>query len=276
MSWWAVDVCGGAEHRDALAAWLVARTGQAVEQRDDGTLITFAEDEQSADALIAGLNASPDPDATAARRPLEPVDWTTRWRDGLVARRIGRLVVRPSWVDAALVPDEVDVVVDPEMAFGTGEHGSTRAALALLVRLIRPGDQVLDLGSGSGILSIAAVRLGAARATGIEVDAEANIVARRNAEQNGVGPSCKFLDGEAGALAPLLGPADFVLSNILRTANLELLPAIRSALRPGGIAVFSGMEEGEAPLFRPALEAGFTVELETTDAGWWAVAARRR
>jgi ribosomal protein L11 methyltransferase len=146
----------------------------------------------------------------------------------------------------------------------------------LLVRVLHARDRELDLGSGSGILAIAAVRLGASRATGIEIDSEANHVARRNAVQNQVQADCEFLDGDAGVLAPLLGPADLVLSNILRMANLELLPAITAALRPGGLAIFSGMEEGEAPLFRPGLTAaGLTQELETTDAGWWAVAVRR-
>ena len=80
----------------------------------------------------------------------------------------------------------VVVLMDPENAFGSGEHGSTRAALTLLEALLRPGDRVLDLGSGSGILAIAAARLGAGRAVGVEVDAEANTVAVRNAERNGV------------------------------------------------------------------------------------------
>lgn len=277
MGWWAVDVTPSepAVRRDALAAWLVARTGQAIEERDDGTLVTFAEDETSAHALIAALETSTDPAARGAMRPLDVVDWSTRWRAGLGPRRFGRLVVTPSWEDAGAGPGEVVVVLDPEMAFGSGEHGSTRAALALLVRHLVPGQRVLDLGSGSGILSIAAARLGAARATGIEVDAEANPVADRNAAQNAVADTCRFLEGDAAELAPLLGPVDLLLSNILRTVNLTLLPAIKAALLPGGLAIFSGMEEPEAALFRPELAAaGFEVVDEQVDGAWWAVAAR--
>ena len=204
------------------------------------------------------------------------MDWTTRWRDGLGPRRFGRLTVVPSWVE---IPDDErgpTVVLDPESAFGSGEHGSTRAALTLLERHLRAGDRVLDLGSGSGILAIAAAKLGAARAVGIEHDAEANPVAWRNAERNGVGAAVEFLEGDAGDLGPLLGPADLVLSNILRTVNTALLPAIVSALRPGGLAIFSGMEEMEAAGFRPVLaSAGLTAGDEVVDAGWWAVAAAR-
>jgi len=279
MSWWAIDVRIGPERRPWLSAWLVSRTGQAVEEREDGTLITFAADEQAADALVAALGAElgvgGGPLETARRR-LDEVDWSTRWRDGLGPRRFGRLTVMPSWIGGAEAPGPTTVVLDPENAFGSGEHGSTRAALTLLERLIRPGDRVLDLGSGSGILAIAASRLGAARAVGVEEDAEANQVAIRNAARNGVAGLTDFLDGDARDLAPLLGPADLLLSNILRTANTALLPAIVAALRPGGIAIFSGMEESEADLFRPPLaEAGLRIVEETVDAGWWAVAAWR-
>jgi ribosomal protein L11 methyltransferase len=277
MGWWAVDVTPSEPITgDALAAWLVTRTGQAIEQRDDGTLVTFAEDEPGAGSLIQALAESPDPAATARVRPLDVVDWTTRWRDGLGPRRFGRLIVAPSWTDAKAGADDVVVVIDPEMAFGTGEHGSTRAALTLLERHLRPGQSVLDLGSGSGILSIAAIRLGASRATGIDIDADANLVAISNAERNEVAASCAFLDGDAAHLAPLLGPVDLLLSNILRTVNVTLLPAIRDALAPGGLAVFSGMEEAEAALFRPVLmSAGFAVQDEVLDTAWWAVSARR-
>ena len=275
MSWWAIDVRPDPSRREWVGAWLVARTGQAVEERDDGTLVTFAEDERTAEALVAALVAEGAAPVETSRRPLEAVDWTTRWRDGLGPRHFSRLTVVPSWIE--LPPGGgPTVVLDPESAFGSGEHGSTRAALTLLERHLRPGDRVLDLGSGSGILAIAAAKLGAASAIGIENDAEANPVAWRNAERNDVGAGVTFVDGDAGDLAPLLGPADLLLSNILRLVNAALLPAIVAALRPGGLAIFSGMEETEASLFRPALAAaGLVVRDEVTDTGWWAVAAAR-
>jgi ribosomal protein L11 methyltransferase len=194
----------------------------------------------------------------------------------LGARSFGRLTVTPSWAPPPTGVGPV-VVLDPETAFGSGEHGSTRVALELLERSVRPGDYVLDLGSGSGILAIAAVKLGASRAVGIEQDVDANLVAARNAERNDVAGTVAFLHGDAADLAPLLGPADLVLSNILRLVNTALLPEIGSALRRGGVAIFSGMEVAEAALFVPPLEAaGFTVEDELTDTGWWGVAVRRR
>jgi ribosomal protein L11 methyltransferase len=135
---------------------------------------------------------------------------------------------------------------------------------------------VLDLGSGSGILTIAAIKLGAANAIGIEVDPEANEVACRNAARNEVAQQVEFLEGDAGVLAPLAGPADLLLSNILRTVNTTLLPVIARSLRPGGVAIFSGMEQDEAHQFRADLtEVGFRQIQEALDAGWWGVAAER-
>ena len=152
------------------------------------------------------------------------------------------------------------VVLDPETAFGSGEHGSTRVALSLLERLIQPGDLVLDLGSGSGILALAAVKLGAARAIGIENDPEANVVAapQRRAQRGRATGRVSRRRRRRSRTACSARPT-WSLSNILRSANTALLPAIAMRARPGGTAIFSGMEVDEAPLFLPALEsAGFS------------------
>lgn len=276
MTWWAIDVRAPAEQRDVLGAWLVARTGQAVEEREDGTLVAFAPDQRAAETLIAELGHEPGRPVETHSHPLEVTDWSTRWRDGLGPRRIEQLTIIPSWLPEASDPDPLTVVLDPETAFGSGEHGSTRAALTLLARLLRNGDRLLDLGSGSGILAIAAVKLGAMNAVGIEIDAEANQVATRNAVRNGVADRVEFLEGDAALLAPLVGPVDLITSNILRSINTSLLPVIAATLRTLGLAIFSGMEHGEAESFRFALtEAGFRLVQETLDGGWWGVAAER-
>ena len=275
MSWCAVDVRSPGTSRDAVASWLVGQTGQAVEERDDGTLVGFSESEATAQSLLRALHAAFGRSVEAAARPLPDVDWSARWKDGLGPRRIGRLLVTPSWTRPALT-DFPTVVIDPESAFGTGEHGSTRAALALLERHLRPGDRVIDLGSGSGILAIAAVKLGATHATGIEIDEEADSIATANARRNGVAEQVRFITGDAAALAPLLGPAEIVISNILRSVNLALLPSIRAALGSGGLAIFAGMELAERELFLPAMRgAGFDAIDEVVDEGWWSVAGKR-
>lgn len=276
MTWWAVDVRIAPEQRESIGAWLVARSGHAVEERDDGVLVGFAEDEAAAERLTVAVASHAEVPVEISRRPVDSVDWSTRWRDGLGPRVIGRLTVAPSWLTH---PDSGGpiVVVDPETAFGSGEHGSTRGALVLLERHLRPGDRVLDLGSGSGILAIAAALLGASRAIGVELDPEANQVAARNAERNHVGGRVAFLEGDAADLSALLGPCELVISNILRSVNSRLLPAIAAALAPGGIAIFAGMESAEATLFRLALdEVEFSPIDEALDEGWWAVAVRRR
>ena len=276
MSWCAVDVHAPAALRDAVGSWLVGATGEAIEERGDGMLVGFLPDESGVVALSDSLREAFGVEVALSTRPLDKVDWSVRWRDGLAARQFGRLVVTPSWIPVSRGADEPTVVLDPEMAFGTGEHGSTRGALTLLERYLRAGDRVLDLGSGSGILAIAAAKLGAAAAIGIEMDEEANPIARRNAERNAADDVVHFLDGDAALLAPLVGPAELILSNILRHVNVTLLPVIHQALAPSGLAIFSGMEAEEAPLFRPVLaKAGFVIVVEVEDSGWWAVAARR-
>lgn len=274
MSWCALDVKSPPESRDAVATWLVSRTGQAVEERGDGILVSFAESEAEAGSLLDDLHSAFGSEVAGTSRLLPDVDWSRHWREGLGPRTIGRLTVTPSWaVPADAGPHTV--IMDPETAFGTGEHGSTRIALTLLDRYLAPGRRVIDLGSGSGILAIAAAKLGASRATGIEVDPEVEPIATANVRRNDVADRVMCLTGDAAALTPLLAPADLILSNILRSVNETLLSVIRTSLAPGGVAIFAGMEQPERPLFLAALvRAGFAVVDEATDGDWWGVAAR--
>lgn len=274
--WSRITITASPERADAIAAALVEATGQGVEEPRAGVICTIVESEGAATSLatvlrdrFAGIDV--------AIEATVPVDWSTRWRDGIVTRTFGRLVLTPSWLPVVPHDNLVVVSIDPESAFGSGEHGSTRGALALLERRLAVSDRVLDLGSGSGILAIAAVKLGARSAIGIEVDADALPIADENARKNGAAHAVTFLVGDAAQLAPLAGPAEVICSNILRSVNSSLMPAILKALAARGTIIFAGMEENEAPLFRPVLEDQMLdVVDEVHDAGWWSVAVRPR
>lgn len=274
--WWRLTITGDPARSDAVAAVVVAITGNGVEEPRVGTVCTTLASEHDATSLLARLDSEFSGLETTLE-PVEPIDWSTRWRDGIVTRTFGRLILTPSWLPVAAGRNQVVMTIDPESAFGSGEHGSTRGALALLERHLRPDDHVLDLGSGSGILAIGAVKLGARSAIGIEVDDEAMPIAEGNAVRNEVQHAVTFLGGDAADLAPLAGPADVLCANILRSVNTLLMPCIRRSLTANGIAIFAGMEDNEADLFGPVLrQHRFEAMDEVYDGGWWSVAAWRR
>lgn len=201
---------------------------------------------------LRGLGAEQAPDE----------DWSRRWRDGLGVVRISpRLSVRPPFVS-----DDgqggASIVVDPGQAFGTGGHASTRLALTLLDALpestLRDA-RVLDVGTGSGVLALAAVALGARVAIGLDVDQVAVREARRNAIENGVADRAAFFAGSVDGLRA--GAFDLALANLLRTEVLPLLPALADALAPGARTVFSGLLTSERGEMEAALaSAGLAVE----------------
>ncbi|HTF16111.1 MAG TPA: 50S ribosomal protein L11 methyltransferase [Burkholderiales bacterium] len=167
-------------------------------------------------------------------------DWVAKSREQFGPIRVSaHLWIVPTWRTSP-EPDAINLVLDPGLAFGTGSHPSTRLCLQWLERHITGGETVLDYGCGSGILAIAALKLGARRAVGVDIDPEAVVAARANAQRNGV--AGEFLEGRA----PLTFTADVVIANILANPLKLLAPMLASRCRHGGEIALSGILSDQA------------------------------
>ena len=258
--------------RPEVVEALFAIGAQGVEEKD-AEVVTHIRHLDRA-AAIEALKAA-DPAAEVELKVTPDVDWSSEWRARLTAHRVGRLVVTPPWLAEEFTADE-RIVIDPAMAFGTGDHETTRGVLKLMQDVIREGDLVADLGAGSAVLAIAAAKLGARKAIAIELDPDAIGNAEENVERNGVADRCSILLGDAGALLPLVSPVRVVLANILANAVIELLPAIAKALTNDGQAIVSGILVAEhADVERAAVAAGFRVTDSIADGLWWSATLAR-
>jgi ribosomal protein L11 methyltransferase len=232
---------GEAEER-SLALWELGAAG--VEVRDgEGTPMPGEAPPPGRAVLVgwfAGLAEAEEAAAVTGGRlaTVADQDWGEAWKKGLAPLSVGRVFVRPSWIEAPPPPGAVEVILDPGMAFGTGTHPTTSLCLAGLSGLLdaRPGASALDVGTGSGLLAIAAAKLGARPVVGIDNDPIAVEVARENAARNGV--SIRL---SADPLDRLGGTFDLVLANILANTLVELAPALAARLAPGGVVLLSGI-----------------------------------
>jgi len=216
-----------------------------------------------------------DLEATIETADVPAVDWTEAWKGSLDAHQVGALVVTPPWLadqyDAATT-----IVIDPGMAFGTGEHGTTRGVMRLLGGVLRRGDTVADLGAGSAVLAIAAAKLGASRVFAIELDEEAISNAEANIARNGVSEQVHLFLGDAGALLPLVAPVRVVVANIISSVLELLLPTIAEGITPDGAVILSGiLSEERAHMLRVLARGGWQVTAEDAEDVWWSVAIRR-
>lgn len=173
-------------------------------------------------------------------RPVVEADWAEAWKAQLRVLHIGqRIVIRPSWLDYAPAPEDIVIDLDPGMAFGTGLHPTTQLCLEALEELVQPGVEVLDLGTGSGILAIAAAKLGARSVTAVDNDPVAVKTARENATANGVQ---EIVNVARGSLGDVAGRYDLVVVNILARVIVEMLQeGLGPRMRPGGKMVAAGI-----------------------------------
>ena len=211
---------------------------------------------------------------------LREADWAEEWKRFYHPLRVGRLLVQPSWDETADVrPGDLVITLDPGRAFGTGQHGTTQLCLVALERIVRPGDAVLDVGTGSGILALAAARLGAARVDALDTDPVAVAATRENAARNGLADRVNAREGSLGAAWPWAGEPrgayDCAVMNISLEAVTGLLPDAVAALRSGGVLVTGGfLAEAVEGVGAAARAAGLHDVVSEIDGEWGAVIGR--
>ena len=193
-----------------------------------------------------------------------------------------KLIVLPYWLADADESGRVPVILDPGLTFGTGAHPSTRMVMANMEKLVKPGASCLDLGSGSGILSIAALRLGADRAVGVDIDPKAEDIARENAAYNGYGASeFTALTGNVLSDRALMGQLtgsryDLVLVNIVADVIIALAPVLPGLLDENSTLICSGILHTRLPEVKAALQsAGLTLTQICEEEEWRCVCAKR-
>ena len=240
-------------------AWRRSRVSALVaENTDAGALLA---------AACARAGIAPPPHRSDR---LDDQDWVCASRDQFKPIRISRrLWIVPTWHEAP-DPGAINLMLDPGLAFGTGSHPTTRLCLRWLERTVRGSESVIDYGCGSGILAIAAMKLGAGRARAVDIDPQALLAARRNALQNRVEVS---FHSAAGAIRQ---PAQIVVANILAHPIIVLAPALARLTAPSGRLALSGVLDGQVEEVSGAYQRWFDFEAPGHDEGWALLSAVRR
>ena len=287
MRWVRVSVETSRESEDALSNLLLEMGSGGVQVEDDNSdrvsvTAYFPPDDMIGErvskitALLQSLREM-SMDVGAGRVTMESVDeqdWSENWKEFFKPLPIGeRILVHPSWEGVSEFPSrDVLIQIEPGMAFGTGGHSTTKLCLELLESVLKGGERVADVGAGSGILSIAAVKLGAREVVAVDVDERAIVVARENSQRNNVDERIHIICGEG--LGAVKGKYDVIVSNISTKIILSMIPDFSAHLNDGGKLIVSGILGREVPEARNRLENSGFMMLETRcDEEWVGIVA---
>ena len=265
---------GAGALQDLLYAELDTFEPSAILEHESGggwrVFFRAAAQRDAAARALAALTGGHALDLTAV--DVEDEDWARRNQANLTAIRVGRITVAPPW-DAppgSPSPGDILIVIDPSMGFGTGHHATTRLCLELLQGTHAPLRRVIDVGTGSGVLAIAAWKLGAADVVAIDNDPDALINARENVERNGAAGAIEVREEALSALTS--APADIVTANLTGAVLMTHAGALRRLVRPGGALIVSGFPPEELD----AVVAALNVRADrTATEGEWAAARLR-
>lgn len=208
--------------------------------------------------------------------PVTERNWNRSWEETIRPIRVtARIVIAPTWHPFAAGPGDIVLTIDPKMSFGTGYHETTRLMLRLLERHLTPGSRVLDAGTGTGILAIAALKLGAASALGFDIDEWSYANAVENARLNGVSGLFTVRQGDLPSVTESW--FDLIAANIQKNVIEEMLPGLVSRLAPSGTLLVSGLLAGDSDSILGALTgAGLALADERRDGEWIAFAGQLR
>ena len=257
--------------KDALTEGLVALGGSAVQEQGTA-LISYLPPPGDVDAFLAEARTVLASDIDW--RWQDDEDWSESWKRGLQPRRVGRhFVVAPTWTTPEKRAGDRVISIDPEMAFGTGEHATTRGALRFLEQCVQPGHRILDVGTGSAILAIGAALCGAEHVLGVEYDEDAIINARDNIVRNHVDRVVELdtaMVDDAYLRARGDAAYDIIAANVLSSVLTPLLPGFYRSLKPTGNLILGGILESEGDdLIDAATAAGFRLLAEDLEEEWW-------
>lgn len=264
-SWLCARLTVAPEDTDIAANWLLEQGCEGVQVEDLTILFDESEDATIVprdDATLTGYLRGAEAEAKALRAaelpfagqlevaPVESQDWSTQWRENFPPLEIGPFLVVPTWEEAPDVPGKTVLRLDPGLAFGTGQHPTTSLCLELLAENVRPGVRVLDVGCGSGILSLAAAKLGA-EVTGSDLDPWCVQATRENAELNGVHVEVQ----ERADLDWVQQPYPLVIANLMSDLLIRLAPELARVTQSGGTLIVSGISAPRAGDVEAALQA---------------------
>ena len=223
------------------------------------------------------LVAHVSPISELQERELDEEEWESSWKEHFHPLRVGkRIVVCPTWRRYNARESDVVILLDPGMAFGTGHHPTTRVCLEQLEELVKPGTSLLDVGCGSGILSIAAVGLGAGKVFSLDIDSVAVRVAKENMRENGVGPGVRVVQGTLPHPEILPNIYDVVVANISAKVVSEMADHLLKAAATSGRVIVSGVLVDNKDRVEGALSsAGCSVERTLVDGDWVTVVAAK-
>ena len=277
-----VDIVADASLTDALTG-ILAQLGFEGFWEDGSALKAYMRADRWSPALLDEIRTvanlvSRSSTSTAPAISVKEIaeqNWNEEWEKTIRPIQVtGRIIITPTWHTVNPAPGQIVLTIDPKMSFGTGYHETTRLVLRLMDNMIRPGSTLLDVGTGTGVLAIAGVKLGASSAVAVDVDDWSYNNALENIRLNGVQERVRVIHGEIAA-----APAeefDFVVANIQRSIIVPILGEMTSRLAPDGLMILSGLLQSDEEMILQALGAyHFVVRARLFEKEWLALTTGR-